>query len=80
MAINKINQFIAYDAAAVTPSDTLPNSFAYFYVGTGGNVAIVTEAGNTVTLSNIPAGQYIWLRSAKVMATNTTASQIIGFH
>jgi len=80
MAINKINQFIAYDAAAVTPSDTLPNSFAYFYVGTGGNITIVTEAGNSVTLNGVPSGQYVWLRSAKVMNTGTTAGQIVGFH
>jgi len=80
MAINKINQFIAYDAAAVTPSDTLPNSFAYFYVGTGGNIALVTEAGNSVTLYGVPSGSYVWVRANKVMNTNTTASQITGFH
>ena len=80
MALNEINKFIAYDAAAVTPSDTVPNNFAYLYVGTGGNIAVVTEAGNSVTLNNYPSGAYLWLRVTKVMATNTTASNIVGFH
>lgn len=69
---------IADRAFTVTPSDTAPNVHSYLYVGTGGNVAIVTEAGDSVTFTNVPSGSYIWIRTAKVMSTSTTASSIVG--
>lgn len=64
-------------AEAITKSDTATNAFSYIYVGTTGNVAVVTEDGQTVTFTAVPAGQYIWVRTQKVLAA-TTASNMVG--
>lgn len=77
---NQAAGFICTAAQAVTPSDTANNTFSYLYVGGAGNVAVIPEAGSTaVTLVAVPAGSYVWLRTSKVMSTNTTATNIIGF-
>lgn len=64
-------------AEAITKSDTASNAFSYIYVGTTGSVAVVTEDGQTVTFANVPAGQYIWVRTQKVLDA-TTASNMVG--
>ncbi len=64
-------------AEAITKSDTASNTFSYIYVGTTGNVVVTTEDGQTVTFTAVPAGQYIWVRTSKVMAA-TTASNLVG--
>ena len=50
-----------------------------FYVGTTGNVNVVTSRGNTVLFTGVPAGTIIPLCISSVRATNTTASTIVGF-
>ena len=64
-------------AAAVTPSDStdLPTSSRALYVGTVGNVAVVTVGGSTVTL--VGASGWMPVRVARVLATGTTASDIV---
>ena len=57
-------------AEAITKSDTATNAFSYIYVGT-------TEDGQTVTFTAVPAGQYIWVRTRRVMSA-TTASNMVG--
>ena len=64
-------------AEAITKSDTATNAFSYIYVGTTGNVVVTTEDGQVVTFSSVPAGQYIWVRTRRVMAA-TTASNLVG--
>jgi hypothetical protein len=64
-------------AEAITKSDTATNAFSYIYVGTTGNVVVTTEDGQTVTFTAVPAGQYIWVRTQKVMDA-TTASNLVG--
>jgi hypothetical protein len=64
-------------AEAITKSDTATNAFSYIYVGTTGNVVVTTEGGQTVTFTAVPAGQYIWVRTQKVMDA-TTASNLVG--
>jgi hypothetical protein len=64
-------------AEAIAKSDTASNAFSYIYVGTTGNVAVVTEDGQTVTFNAVPAGQYIWVRTQKVLNA-TTASNMVG--
>ena len=66
------------DAVAITPSDTAFVRLVGLYVGGGGNVALQTERGGTPTLSAVPAGQTIWLRIARVLATGTTATLMVG--
>lgn len=74
-----VSNQIADRAWTVTTSDTAPNVYSYLYVGTGGNIALVTEAGDSVTFNNVPTGSFLWVRTSKINATNTTASQLLGF-
>jgi hypothetical protein len=76
MAFNA--QFVPSDAYAITPSDTAGNTAAALWTGSGGSIAVVTEAGTTLTFGNVPAGSYLNQRVQKVLATGTTATGIIG--
>lgn len=78
MTGNNVNGFIANEAYAVTPSDTADNTYSYLYVGTAGNVSVVTEDGQTVLFKNVPSGGHIWIRTSLVRATGTTANDIVG--
>jgi hypothetical protein len=73
-----INTGISAKAFAVTASDTLSNVYSYLYVGGAGNVYVETEGGDTVGYIGVPAGSYLWIRTRKVLSTNTTATFIIG--
>jgi len=67
---------------AVTPTDTattlFDNESRFFYVGTGGNLVLVTRGGIEVTYKNVPNGGYVWGTALRVKATGTTASDIVG--
>lgn len=77
-------------AAAVTPSDTVDFTPTYakrLYIGTTGDVAVIPV--NNYALANttpviyhaVPAGTYLNIQVARVMATGTTASNITAeFH
>ncbi len=73
-------------AAAVTPSDTVDiptigstdkNRGCTLFVGTGGNLAVRTAAGNDVTLVNIADGSFLPIQVVRVFATGTTAADIL---
>lgn len=66
-------------AFAVTPSDsTILGGVRALFVGTGGNVAVVTPGRTTaVTFANVGDGTILPVRCSKVMSTNTTASGIV---
>jgi hypothetical protein len=74
-----VSNQIADRAYTVTKSDTAANIYSYLYVGGAGDVAVVTEGGDSVTFVGVQAGQYLWVRTSKVMSTNTTATSILGF-
>jgi hypothetical protein len=73
----------AYDAIAVTPSDSTnfvfsaaPHEARYLYVGVTGDVTLVTPDGQTVLFKAHPVG-YLWCRCVRVNATATTATNIV---
>ena len=68
----------AQDAFAVTKSDATVIRAEALYVGTGGNVAVITRKGTTITFTNVPSGTILPIACTKVMSTNTTASGIVG--
>ena len=76
---------ITTDAHAVTPSDSTVVNFFGLYVGTTGDLAVmpVAEESNAtpvaVTFKSVGAGSIIPLNVCRVMATNTTATNIVGF-
>lgn len=66
---------------AITPSDTvaLTEVPKAFYVGTGGDVTLIaSDDTDPVTFMNVPDGGLVDVRPKKIMATGTTASNIVG--
>lgn len=67
---------------AVTPSNStvFTQAARQLYIGTGGDVVVVTEDDVIVTFKNVPAGFYLGpFFIKKVNATGTTASNIVAF-
>lgn len=81
---NSSNSIIAPadDAEVVTPSDStdLVYTGRALYVGTGGNVAVVTKKGNTRTFTNVIDGSLIPIRVTRVLATGTTATDMLSLY
>lgn len=70
---------IYHSALAVTPSDSSAQSFSSLYVGGAGDVAVLMNGDSSpVTFKSVPAGTFIPLCVQKVMATGTTATNILG--
>jgi hypothetical protein len=68
----------AYDAVAVVLSDSV-NFPAYaraLWIGTGGDVSLVTLSGATVVFTNVPDGSQLNVVCSRVN-TATTASDIV---
>ena len=63
----------------ITASDvtTYPQGVAV-YIGGAGNVQIKDLAGNTVLFTAPPVGSVLPLKATVVMATNTTATLLVG--
>lgn len=68
----------AYHAAEVTPSDTtdLTTDARALYVGTGGDIRVLTSGGSTVTFRNVPAG-ILPVRVQRVFVVGTTATDLV---
>jgi hypothetical protein len=72
-------------AALVVPSDTVNipsisggvNNGCVLYVGTGGNLAVVTVGGDSIVFANVQEGSFIPIQVLRVLATGTNASNII---
>lgn len=69
----------AIDGFAVTPNDStdLTQVSRALYIGTAGNVALITAKGTTLTFVGLQAGQTLSVRAARVLSTGTTAGSII---
>ncbi len=70
----------AASSHAIIPSDSneLNHATRIIYVGTGGDIAVKLVSGDTITLRAVQSGAMYPLRVAQVMATGTTASDIVG--
>lgn len=65
---------------AVTPSDTTAlYATRALYVGSAGSVA-VTDLNGNVTYANVMAGSILPIQVTKVLATGTTASNIVAMY
>jgi len=74
---------LATKTQAITPSDssTITPTLNGLYVGSGGDVALMLEQNSAaVTFSNVPSGSILPLRIKQVMATNTTATYLVGLN
>lgn len=65
----------------VTPSDAddLAEVSRSLWIGGGGNIAVHMKDTGAVTIMNVPAGSELALRVTRVLATGTTATDIIAF-
>lgn len=71
--------FSTYSSAkAITPSDSNAQTYRAIYVGGAGNVAVTTSGGDVVTFTAPPVGTIIPVETKLVMATNTTATLLVG--
>jgi hypothetical protein len=74
----------AYNVEAITPSDSadLPGgTCTAIWVGTGGNVAVRCDPmGAAVTMKNVPSGFQLNVEAQRVMATNTTATDLVAMY
>lgn len=70
----------AREAVALTPDDAtdLEDPTRAIFVGGSGNLAVQMISGQTVTFDNIQAGVIYPLRVARVLATGTTATGLLG--
>lgn len=71
----------ARDCFVVVPSDSVELSLVTkaLYVGTGGHVALqANDSAGAVTFRNLPSGAILDVRVRKVLATGTTATDIVG--
>lgn len=71
-----------YDFFAITPSDSANFAFqvAGIYVGVGGDVVAVTQAGTAVTFKNAVAGSVLPICAIRVNAASTTATNLVGIY
>lgn len=70
----------AYVAYSVTPNDStdLPNGDARaLYIGSSGDVEVITSGATTVVFKNVPTGFVLPVRVSRVKAANTTATFIV---
>jgi hypothetical protein len=77
------NAVLPAGAFAITPSDANRVNFTALYVGVGGDVALLPEdqnavSGAAVTFKNAPSGSVLPIQGKKVLATGTTATNILG--
>ena len=68
----------ATGAAAITPNDSSEVDFNGIYVGGAGNLTVTLLDGSVVTLTAVIVGTIYPLRVTKVLATGTTATNLIG--
>lgn len=68
--------------SAVTKSDsaTLPTTTRALYVGTGGDLTVQGGQGQSVLFKAIPAGMILPIVATKVMATGTTAADLVALY
>lgn len=67
------------DFDEITPHDTnlLSNVTRGIYVGTGGDVAVVSIRGTTAVFANVPDGSVLEIRARQILATGTTATDLV---
>lgn len=72
----------ASNFVAVAPSDTVDLAQAprALFVGTGGSLILRNAAGVSVTFKNVQSGALLPVQPRRVLATGTTAADIVAFY
>lgn len=70
----------ATHVTAITPNDsTTFSATRALYIGSGGNLRVLTVDNDTITFTAVPIG-ILPIRVTKVFSTSTTASSILGLY
>jgi hypothetical protein len=69
--------FLASGNAYVVYSQNTKNEGCVLYVGTGGNLHVLTHGGDDVKFANIVGGSFLPVQVLKVFSTGTTAADIV---
>lgn len=72
-----VEPLTSQDAVTITPSDATVVNCDAFYVGSAGNVSVITAKGTTAIFVGVPTGTIIPQKCQKILAA-TTASSILG--
>lgn len=77
--VNTLDSILT-DGFVITPSDTteFTQPTRVLYIGNTGDITVVMISGTTLSFTNVTSGQILPFRVSKVMATGTTATNIIG--
>lgn len=59
-------------------SNNLDHASRGVFVGTGGNVVVITIYDETVAFNNVPDGTLLPVVAKRINSTNTTASDFVG--
>lgn len=73
----------ATGAVAVTTSDSTDlarGATKALYIGGAGNVAVITSGGDTITFTAITVGSFHPISVKRVLATGTTATNIVAVY
>jgi hypothetical protein len=71
----------AIGAVAVTPDVGIaPGNIRALYVGTPGNLVVITSKGETVTFTNVQGGSVLPIRVRQVVGSGTTAGSILALY
>lgn len=78
--LSTLSEAPAQSAEAITPNDSnLIGPFRSVWVGGAGNVAaLLVEDSAPITFNAVPAGTLLPIAVKKIMATGTTATNILG--
>ena len=78
---NYLNQFSAVKATEITPDDNTDLAFNKgLWVGTGGTLVVQMwedPDGTTAAFGSVPTGTLLPIRVKKVLATGTTATNLV---
>ena len=67
-----------FNAVVVSPSDSTTFELTRsFYVGTGGDIAILLRNNESAIYKNVPDGSHVDVQGIGVLSTGTTASDIL---
>lgn len=70
----------AIDAEVVTPGTDVTNGSRGLYVGGAGDLVVITSRGNQRTFFGVPAGSVLPIRVRQVVASGTTATNILALY
>lgn len=74
---NRAAKVNASDTSNISESTEAPKSGVVLYIGSGGDLTVLTVGGDEETFYNIQDGSFLPVQVLRVFATGTTATNIV---